>query len=122
MKVMPTGLPRPLAPYGDKLKPVSWSQDGDAWGIIEPARQCEAIDKGLCLLCGEQVNKGYVVVSDDHGREVFGIDSLGYLDRDVNESKVLDGAPLHDRCLKLTLAHCDHQGQCRVWVLRDQGI
>lgn len=105
---MPTGLPRPVwdAPDG-KLRPVPWSQESRRWGKIdEMTRGMNATAHGLCLVCGEHVDSGYVFVSEPEAR-VYGIERPAVFTREhLGLNMVSDYAPLHDTCVRLTRAHC----------------
>lgn len=103
---MPEGLPRPLCtlPGGEKA-PVPWSQDGSKWGHTEPVRIDLAREFSRCLVCGELVVEGQVLVileclPDGHS----GTHDLEDLQADPGY--VLDHGPLHDRCVAITVDHC----------------
>ncbi len=120
-------MPRPVAEYKQThshyshkeltrvrrfILPVPWSQ-GTSWGTLKESRSTLARCKSLCLLCGEKVDEGVVVVSD--GNESFPtrfprIKPKAHLEHyypdDLNRVDVVDHAPLHERCGKLTVAHC----------------
>jgi hypothetical protein len=111
------GLPRPLHPLNGRPAPVPWSQeiqkDGkDAgaphWGAISDPRQLEAIAKSLCLLCGKPVEKGLVFVAKEdlkRGKRIL----RAYKKSDLSSrAEIIDHAPLHPRCAKLSKAHCPY--------------
>ncbi len=126
-------MPRPIAEYvqkfsyydGHELKrprsfhlPVPWSQD-TSWGTLHNNRSELARAQSRCLLCGEKVTEGYVIVTSRND-SLFGIAGSGRQYRKVDMERVLnhyypddlpredvtDHAPLHERCAKLTMAHC----------------
>jgi hypothetical protein len=110
----PTGLPRPLAPLTQrdpnaKLAPTPWSQDGDesgtSWGVLDEVKQQAAQKGSLCLLCGEPVQQGFVFI--DTAQSVA-TPLPFYTQPKLKEQGVIDHAPVHDRCAKLTAAHCPH--------------
>lgn len=97
----PTGLPRPLDTYDGKLLPVPWNQSTD-WGAIEQIREAKARLHSLCQVCGLTVEDGMVVVHPEPNQPV----KDAYTFEDIAKSIILDNAPLHDRCAKLSMAHC----------------
>lgn len=101
----PTGMPRPLEPLtGGKLAPVPWSQGDSGFGISDTDRFHAAQEHSLCLLCGEFVKEGSVIVvkAKKGRRRLFRQHDL------VDAGLVLDGGPLHTRCAKITMVHCPH--------------
>lgn len=109
----PKGLPRPLAEYNGRLLPVPWSQDGDrlgtVWGNVSTFHQIDAMEYSLCLLCGIHVEKGFVIFHLPSGR----IPELPISPASLDKQGIIDSAPLHERCAKLTMAHCPHLAQKR---------
>lgn len=104
----PPGLPRPLADHNGRMLPVPWTQQNRSddctltnWGRIDGDRQDLAFDKSLCLLCGEPVETG-VVLMTEYAARAEREDPGNPLHR------AIDSGPLHHRCAKLTRAHCPH--------------
>jgi|SRR6187402_1533769 len=100
-----TGLPRPI--HEDKhgvLRPVPWSQDGGRWGLTDQDRLYECTEHASCLVCGDRVTEG-VVLNSTHWRlgQLMLFATLTTL---LDDAAVADGGPLHDRCMKITRAHC----------------
>lgn len=119
----PRGLPRPLGEHPDgRQLPVPWSQNQEPdsaipdWGQIDDDRDTSASKHSLCLVCGHTVVKGKVferTAKTDKDYQLAG--GFGtprnklqpfYTIVDLRKAIVADGAPLHDRCAKITLAHC----------------
>jgi hypothetical protein len=86
--------------------PVPYSQDTfgpePAWGIGAFNVQRD----GDCLVCGESVNQGKVFVYTDNLSYTGGqtVDDLVAGFKDLKT--VLDESPCHDKCAKITAAHC----------------
>lgn len=100
-----TGLPRPLAVAPDgRRRPIPWSQ-AESWGVINEERAAEAKDTSLCLVCGEWVGRGKVLISMDNVRSGVEIPDL-VNDSHLDQMWVADQAPMCDRCCKITAAHC----------------
>jgi hypothetical protein len=57
----PRGLPRPLALREGRPAPEPWSQDS-SWGTLDTLRAETARVESLCLLCGDHVDAGIVLV------------------------------------------------------------
>lgn len=118
-KPNPKGMPRPVAKapsrgpdgrFQSKLLPVPWTQNSDSrrtnWGKLHYENASEACKKSRCLLCGGPVEKGMVFISRKRSTKHFDpwppvipvtLDDAAYF---------TDNAPLHERCAKLTAAHC----------------
>jgi len=107
----PLGMPRPLAPLEGRRLPVPWSQEADTWGSGDDVRIDSATARSLCLLCGRPVTKGVVVVAlwEKDGIEAKTFNELPEIvyQKDLAEFAI-DRGPLHERCGKLTVAHCPH--------------
>jgi hypothetical protein len=106
------GLPRPIAAYRGMPKPVPYSQDMGMWATADDAGDC--VREGLCLVCGEQVDDGLVLIDfsvsasikkNFSRRRVYRFVDLELI---CDLTGIVDNAPMHDRCAKLTAAHCDH--------------
>lgn len=105
------------------MRPVPWSQDGEEWGHLHQPCAEQAELNSLCLLCGEFVLTGYVFWYLWHaylGRAE--IDPEAYVSfEDLGQRRVIDRAPLHERCAKLTAAHCptlkDDMARGRVYLM-----
>lgn len=103
----PPGLPRPIAQAPDgRLRPVPFT-NADTWGILDDERA----RKRDCLVCGLRVESGRVLC-EMPGRP--GSEALSAPDKGAHwagthtlERGAIDGAPLHERCFKLTEAHCE---------------
>lgn len=97
------GLPRPLAPAKGTLRPVPWTNDVGGWGVLhyDRARTCER--QSLCLVCGEVVDEGFIFVDRQHAA-VCPVRA----DQNDLDSYGADNGPLHPRCTKMTVAHCQH--------------
>jgi hypothetical protein len=109
-------MPRPLEALDDgRLAPVPWSQGDAGFGVSDLTRFTAATEQSLCHLCGDHVAEGKVIVTKAlrRGRRVF-------RKRDLKEWRIiLDGGPLHDRCAKMTMAHCPHlKGNDRYVLVR----
>lgn len=104
------GLPRPIRtdPSGTG-RPVPWTQGHKDWGDIAKPRMQQAYTESLCLVCGLAVARGVVfldmgvlgqrplptsVTRKDLGRNV------------AADQPIADGGCLHERCAKMTVAHC----------------
>lgn len=93
------GLPRPLARAQGVLRPVPWTNHEDeGWGLIHNARATQCEDMSLCLVCGEAVEDGFIFVSDQNAPVRA---TEAHLSRFA-----ADHGPLHSRCAKMTVAHC----------------
>jgi hypothetical protein len=100
------GMPRPLGRTRDgAIRPVPYTQSGTDWGVIDTRRKHFGMDRSLCLVCGETVEEGFVLW--------VRINSDGVADplenvcaSDLAHARISDNGPLHDRCLKITRAHC----------------
>lgn len=101
-KESPPGMPRPIAKHDKGLLPVAWSQ-GEGWGVGSITRNDQAAKKSLCLVCGLPVKTGFVVIALEH-REAY---KRRYYRDDLSKTEVTDTGPLHPRCAKMTVAHCD---------------
>lgn len=97
------GMPRPMTELGERLAPVPWSQDKDGWGVLNTGRAVMAQAQSLCLLCGEAVEQGSVIIEPGSAANLE-----SYCAKDLGRTEIVDKAPLHDRCLILTIAHCPH--------------
>lgn len=94
------GLPRPLARDGHEvLRPLPWTNSDEGWGILDEMRGAECANFSKCLVCGEHVSAGKCFVTNH-------IMPLSTIREDLRRSYVVDGAPLHTRCARLTEAHC----------------
>jgi hypothetical protein len=110
----PRGLPRPLALREGRPAPEPWSQDS-SWGTLDTLRAETARRASLCLLCGDQVDAGIVLVDPSDARKTDAQSTLPlyhkhHLDAPymIVRREVVDCGPLHERCAKLTMAHCPH--------------
>lgn len=95
--------------------PVPWSQEliksGEDqglphWGAVSYDRRQDAIAKSLCLLCGESVEQGMVFLAREDletGTRLLRSYDKKHLGK---RPEIVDGAPLHHRCAKLSRAHC----------------
>lgn len=114
----PRGLPRPLGPHADGLKPIPWSQDQEAapkWGIIDDMRAAACQSHSLCLICGHTVGHGQVLLrvrrdpsdAPSLALPLFLGEPPEFFTRSaLTESWIADNGPMHDRCMAITLAHC----------------
>lgn len=98
------GLPRPIADVDGRLRPVPWSQD-KSWGVLHVDRGSECSAESLCLVCGEHVLNGKVLVTVKNVRLGTTIPKL-FTFESLDDLLVVDGGPLHNRCAALTGAHC----------------
>lgn len=109
-KPMPEGLPRPLGTLpGGRKAPVPWSQDGSKWGHTDEVRIDLAREFSRCLVCGEPVVEGQVLVvlerlPDGHSGRHHLEDLQPGLDG--KPRYVVDQGALHDCCVAITVEHC----------------
>jgi hypothetical protein len=102
------GLPRPLGrSYDGVIRPVPYTQSGTNWGAIDSGRKWHGMDESLCLICGDPVEEGFVLwnVVDKRNGTCYEAPELTTRD-DLGNVRCGDNGPLHDRCLKMTRAHC----------------
>ena len=92
------GMPRPLAPNKGALRPVPWT-NADEWGILDQYRAQKCEKGSLCLVCGKPVDTGFVFTAAKHMPVLTCQDDLEH---------AVDNGPLHERCAKMTVAHCAH--------------
>lgn len=95
------GLPRPLL----QGMPIPYSGDEDQHGIPDSHRLDQCVKNDLCGVCGEKLLKRrYVAIG-------------------IKVGDVLDQVGMHERCAKLSLAHCPHMSSGYshvVWINRDE--
>lgn len=110
---MPTGLPRPVAPLNGTPRPVPWSQDSQLEGGEVPWAQTHDDNRvdvarynSLCLLCGDPVDNGVVICRNNPRYPMLPKYTFDHLRE--GEGNIVDNAPLHERCGKITMAHCPH--------------
>lgn len=98
------GLPRPLAYDGTgTLRPVPHTNSPDAWGVLHFDRAQKCANLSGCLVCAEHVGEGFIFVS----KEKYGQAPVHATFDDLYNFAI-DGAPLHERCMRMTVAHCAH--------------
>ena len=122
------GMPRPMATWEGNVEhepcllPVPWTQESfrdgygtnqPAWGVIHDENREKAAENSLCLLCGETVETGSVILSNrqrDSSTGPNGRQRRVFFAADLNGAvmAITDGAPLHERCAKMTMRHCPH--------------
>lgn len=93
------GMPRPLAKAKGVLRPVPWTNSDEGWGLLHYARAEKAEKKSLCLVCGKKVDQGVILATKKDCSVRADFDDLRY---------AADNGPLHARCGKITVAHCQH--------------
>jgi len=120
----PRGLPRPIGEHRSQGKlPVPWSQevsdpdDGPLWGQVRCDDEYrEDLARNCCLLCGEVVKQGvlFLDVAAPTKTPVQELSkSIIAMKQPCDESAlrkldsiVVDHGVLHERCGKMTEAHC----------------
>jgi hypothetical protein len=104
---MPKGMPRPVMDMGEHgTRPVPWTQDDAVPGKPDHDRLVDAQAQDLCLLCGEPVTRGVIIISPASYAEFE--HSYQFLPMRERLELAIDKAPLHERCAAMTLAHCPH--------------
>lgn len=93
------GMPRPLAKTQGALRPVPWTNAAE-WGVLHTDRAELSARCSRCLVCGMPVAEGRILTSSI-GCPV----TVGQADLHLYAA---DGGPLHDRCAKMTAAHCQY--------------
>lgn len=91
------GMPRPLARNKGTLRPVPWT-NADDWGILNDTRSMLCEKNSRCLVCGMDVEKGKILTTSDNC-------PVNATQADLYDHAA-DRGPLHDRCAKMTVAHC----------------
>jgi len=116
------GMPRPLEEHPEQgLLPLPWSQlfyekyGETIWGRVRLDEKFQQErDSCHCLLCGEKVVQGVLfiiteAVSTSDGAALKQLDAKTVFDEELLHrlnNLVLDHGVLHERCAKMTIAHC----------------
>ncbi len=83
---------------------MPWSQ-GDTWGYTDAVRIDLAREFSRCLICGELVVEGQVLVIPKYLPEGHsGTHHLEDLQREPGW--IVDHGPLHDHCVEIAVGHC----------------
>lgn len=92
---MPRGLPRPLydgwpVPFNTPATPAGHGGLVPAFNRHDDRRQCDVIERDLCMVCGEALGQEVIVVIA------------------ADDGLVVDDAAMHPACARLSFAWCPY--------------